>query len=136
MKDVGIKLRQARENMDISIEEAAEDLNLMAEEINGLENGDIKFFDNVPKIKELIEIYGKYLGLHCELLIDDFNEYLFDYTSKVSLQAIKKAEKNDDDKLKPKSPYTIEHKGMTMVAKIIYLLIFSGLLLMLYYYLK
>ncbi len=136
MKDVGIKLKQAREAMEISIDEAAQDLNLMVEEIDNLEKGDIKFFDNVPKIKELIEIYGKYLGLHYELLVDDFNEYLFDYTSKISLQAIKKAEKKEEDNSKPKSPYTIEQKGMSKMKKIICLLFLVGCLIMIYYYFK
>ena len=44
--------------------------------------------------------------------VNEFNEYLFDYTSKISIEDIKKAQsiakKDEEDKIK--SPYTIEHK--------------------------
>lgn len=112
MEEIGLKFLEAREGMDISLEEAAEDLNVDVSEIDNLEKGNIKHFSDVFQVRYLIEKYGKYLGLDYELLVDDFNEYLFDFTSKISLQAIKKAKKEKknvkDDKLK--SPYTLEKK--------------------------
>ena len=62
-------------------------------------------------LKYLIRDYSKYLGLDKEDLVNEFNEYLFDYTSKISLEDIKKAEamaKPEEDNIK--SPYTIEPK--------------------------
>ena len=48
-------------------------------------------------------------------MIDEFNEYLFDYTSKISLDDIKKAKKKAERNQAKKdkriaSPYTIERR--------------------------
>lgn len=133
MQEIGLKFKKTRESMEISLEEAAEDLNLLVGEIDNLEKGNIKFFDNVPRIKELIEIYGKYLGLHYQLLIDEFNEYLFDYTSKISLQAVKKADKKTtkDDKLH--SPYTIEKPKNVLFLSIIIIAILVVTIILFYF---
>ena len=111
MKEIGEKLKEAREAMGISISEAAEDLKLEVSQIENLEKGDMETFKDIYYLKYLIRDYSKYLGLNKEDLVNEFNEYLFDYTSKISLEDIKQAQniiKNDDDRIK--SPYTIEHK--------------------------
>lgn len=111
MKEIGEKLKEAREAMGISISEAAEDLKLEVSQIENLEKGDMETFKDVYYLKYLIRDYSKYLGLNKEDLVNEFNEYLFDYTSKISLEDIKQAQtimKADDDRIK--SPYTIEHK--------------------------
>ncbi len=111
MKEIGEKLKEAREAMGISISEAAEDLKLEVSQIENLEKGDMETFKDVYYLKYLIRDYSKYLGLNKEDLVNEFNEYLFDYTSKISLEDIKQAQtiiKDDDDRIK--SPYTIEHK--------------------------
>lgn len=111
MKEIGEKLKEAREAMGISVSEAAEDLKLEVSQIENLEQGDMENFKDVYYLKYLIRDYSKYLGLNKEDLVNEFNEYLFDYTSKISLEDIKQAKemiKNDDDKIR--SPYTIEHK--------------------------
>ena len=111
MKEIGEKLKEAREAMGISISEAAEDLKLEVSQIENLEKGDMENFKDIYYLKYLIRDYSKYLGLNKEDLVNEFNEYLFDYTSKISLEDIKQAQtivKNDDDRIK--SPYTIEHK--------------------------
>lgn len=111
MKEIGEKLKEAREAMGISISEAAEDLKLEVSQIENLEQGDMENFKDVYYLKYLIRDYSKYLGLNKEDLVNEFNEYLFDYTSKISLEDIKQAKemiKKDEDKIR--SPYTIEHK--------------------------
>lgn len=111
MKEIGEKLKEAREAMGISTSEAAEDLKLEVSQIENLENGDMENFKDIYYLKYLIRDYSKYLGLDKEDLVNEFNEYLFDYTSKISLEDIKKAKelvKPEDDKIK--SPYTVEHK--------------------------
>ena len=111
MKEIGEKLKEAREAMGISISEAAEDLKIEVSQIENLEKGYMETFKDVYYLKYLIRDYSKYLGLNKEDLVNEFNEYLFDYTSKISLEDIKQAQnliKEDEDKIK--SPYTIEHK--------------------------
>lgn len=116
MKEIGEKLKDAREAMGISTNEAAEDLKLEVSQIENLENGDMENFKDIYYLKYLIRDYSKYLGLDKEDLVNEFNEYLFDYTSKISLEDIKKAKelaKPEEEKIK--SPYTIEHKSKAPV---------------------
>ena len=111
MNEIGEKLKEAREAMGISTSEAAEDLKIEIDQIENLEEGNMEIFKDIYYLKYLIRDYSKYLGLDKEDLVNEFNEYLFDYTSKISLEDIKKAQsmtKVEEDKIK--SPYTIEHK--------------------------
>ena len=112
MKEIGERLRDAREAMGITTAEAAEDLKIEINQIENLEEGNMEMFKDIYSLKYLIRDYSKYLGLDKEDLVNEFNEYLFDYTSKISIEDIKQAQAmaktEEDDKIK--SPYTIEHK--------------------------
>lgn len=122
MKEIGEKLKEARENIGISVEEAAEDLKIDASQIINIENGEVEQFQDVFNLKYFIRDYAKYLGLNKEQIIDDFNEYLFDYTSKISLDDIKREKKiKNEDKIK--SPYTIERKSEKIYQNFIYIAI-------------
>lgn len=111
MNDIGIKLKAAREKIGISLEEAAEDMKVSLEQINEIETGEMDNFQDIYFLKYFIRDYAKYLGLDKEELVDEFNEYLFDYTSKLSLEEIKKEVKQVKDELnRIKSPYTIERE--------------------------
>ena len=127
MKEIGEKLKEARENMGISIEEVSSGLNVNIKQIENIESGNMEAFKDIFYLKYFIRDYAKYLGLNKEDLVDEFNEYLFDYTSKLSLDEIKKAqreEKKDKIEKKIKSPYTIERKsGFYIPPIIIYSLI-------------
>lgn len=113
MKEIGESLQEAREEMGISYEEASEDLKIEKEDIENMEAGNVTYFKDIFHLKTLIKDYSKYLGLDSDKLLDDFNEYLFDYTSKISLDDIKKAKKKSDKEDRKKerkisSPYTYE----------------------------
>lgn len=133
MKEIGEKLKEARENMGITMEEVAGDLNVNLKQIENIESGNMEAFKDIFYLKYFIRDYAKYLGLNKEDLVDEFNEYLFDYTSKLSLEEIKKAQKEErKDKIekKIKSPYTIERKsGFYVPPVLIYTLI--GILIVL-----
>lgn len=123
MKEIGEKLKETRENIGISIEEAAEDLKVRPSQIEEAESGNMKTFKDIFSLKFFIRDYSKYLGLNYDEMVDDFNEYLFDYTSKLSLDEIKKANE-DDKKTKIKgqrivSPYTAEKKRKMIIPPII-----------------
>lgn len=111
MKEIGEKLKEARESIGISIEEAAEDLKIRPSQIENLEQGNKDAFNDLFYLKYFIRDYAKYLGLDKEDLVDEFNEYLFDYTSKLSLDDIKNARKGKTKTKSIKSPYTIERKS-------------------------
>lgn len=136
MKEIGEKLKEARESIGVSIEEVAEDLKLRPSQIENIESGNTDAFKDMFYLKYFIRDYAKYLGLDKEDLIDEFNEYLFDYTSRLSLDDIKAAKKKKKEVKKIKSPYTIERKNRTslimfgiyviialLIAMIIYLII-------------
>ena len=136
MKEIGEKLKEARENMGISIDEVSGDLNVPVKQIENLEEGNMESFKDIFYLKYFIRDYAKYLGLNKEDLVDEFNEYLFDYTSKLSLEEIKKAQKEEKkDKIenKIKSPYTIERKSGIYIPPIfIYIAIILLIALLLY----
>lgn len=138
MKEIGEKLKEAREAMGITTSEAAEDLKLEVSQIENLEEGNMEIFKDIYYLKYLIRDYSKYLGLDKEDLVNEFNEYLFDYTSKISLEDIKKAKemaKPEEDKIK--SPYTIEHKNKPpVVVFTIYVLVVLVLILVLIFVIK
>ena len=111
MKEIGEKLREARESMGISVEEAAEDLKIKPSQLEDIELGNKEAFKDIFSLKYFIRDYSKYLGLNYEDMVDDFNEFLFDYTSKISIDDIKKASSKGKEKNKVKkivSPYTID----------------------------
>lgn len=114
MKEIGDKLREARESMGISIEEAAQDLKLRPSQLENIEEGNKEAFKDIFYLKMFIKNYAKYLGLDYEEMVEEFNEYLFDFTSKISIDDIKKAEKEQRKKekklktVKISSPYTVE----------------------------
>ena len=106
MKDIGIKLKEKREENGVSVEEAAEDLKMRPSQIENLENGNSEAFKDVMSLKYFIRDYAKYLGLDGEKMIDEFNEFLFDFTSKIPVQEIEKAKEKKNNKKDVVSPYT------------------------------
>ena len=136
MKEIGEKLKDARENIGISIEEAAEDLKLRPSQIEDIEQGNMEAFQDVFFLKYFIRDYSKYLGLDYEDLVDEFNEYLFDYTSKISLSDIKKAQeqlketKKEENKIS--SPYTKapkEKNNKLIIIGLIFVTILMGVII-------
>ena len=115
MKEIGESFKEKREEIGITLEEVSKDLGIKEVLLENLEEGNAKVFKDILEIKDTIESYSKYLGLSYEDMIDEFNEYLFDYTSKISLEDIKKAKKKAERNQAKKdkriaSPYTIERR--------------------------
>ena len=106
MKDIGLKLKEKREENGVSIEEVAEDLKMRPSQIISLEEGKKEDFKDVLFLKYFIRDYAKYLGLDGEEMVDEFNEFLFDYTSKIPLEEIEKARLGFVNKKEIISPYT------------------------------
>lgn len=130
-------MKSARESMGISIEEAAEDLKMRPIQIENIEQGNMEAFKDIFYLKYFIRDYSKYLGLDHEEMVDEFNEFLFDYTSKISLDDIKKAKEKSAQKEKAKriiSPYTLETKRKINIPPyIIYILIGIFIVLIIYF---
>lgn len=139
MKDIGQKLKEARETIGLSLEETANDLKVEDSQIADIENGNLKAFDDIVTLKYFIRDYAKYLGLDYDDIVDEYNEYLFDSTSKISLADIKEAKRRiekKENKEKEKivrSPYTIIRKDRTKQKVILWSLLFFLLFLLVSY---
>ena len=123
MRDIGLKLKEKREENGVSIEEAAEDLKVRPKQILSLEEGKKGDFKDVVFLKYLIRDYSKYLGLDSEKMVDEFNEFLFDFTSRIPVEEIEEAKKEKKENKKIASPYTLNFNNDNKKNYIIYLII-------------
>lgn len=114
LNDVGELLRSTREGSGVSLEEASADLEIKTLILENIEDGNIGCFKDIFVLKDNIRNYAKYLGLDADKVIDDFNEYLFEYTSKIPVEDIEKAmeekQKEEVSEVKIVSPYTVSKK--------------------------
>ena len=111
MKDIGESFKEKREEIGITLEEVSKDLGIKEVLLENLEEGNAKVFKDILEIKDTIESYSKYLGLDTEKIMDEYNDYLFEKTSKISINDIKeRLEKTNKEKVvkKIKSTYTKE----------------------------
>ncbi len=115
MKEIGLRLKEKRISNGVSLEEAAEDLKMRVSQLESIENGRKEDFKDVLSLKLFIRDYAKYLGLDGEEMLDSFNEYLFEQTSKISLEEIEQAKRDKEEKekdMKILSPYTVTSKDI------------------------
>ena len=115
MKELGIYLKKTRISNGVSLEEASKDIDVSIVELENIEKGNTRAFKDIYKMKEYVRIYAKYLGLNSDKVMDEFNEFIFEHTSKLSLDDIKNArdkeeESTDTNKIKSPLPLNIKLK--------------------------
>ncbi len=111
MKELGNYLKTTREANGVSIDEAADDLNIDVFLLESLEEGNTRAFKDMLGVRDIVRDYSKYLGLNSEEVIDEYNDFLFEHTSKISLKDIMEAEKKDEkNSASISSPYTYIRK--------------------------
>ena len=131
MNDIGETLRDARESSGVSLNEVSKDLDIKVEILQNIEEGKSGAFKDIFELKSLISNYAKYLGLDAEKLVDEFNEYMFEYTSKIPIKEIEKTielkikEEKKDEKIV--SPYTKEKKKYN---NWVYIVVYAVIILM------
>ncbi len=125
MDEIGSLFKATRESSGISIEEVSNDLDIKDVMIENIEDGKIGSFKDIYELKGYVESYAKYLGLDETKIIDKFNEYLFEYTSKIPVKEIEEAVLEQTKELKVEnkitSPYT---KKISKHKKSYYILIY------------
>ena len=111
MKEIGEELKQLRKKSGVDLEEASHDLNIIEIELECIEAGNAKAFKDIYELKDKVRLYAKYLGVDEDKIADEFNDFLFEKTSKISLNDVKKikeekkkTKEEDDDRVS--SPYT------------------------------
>jgi cytoskeletal protein RodZ len=134
LNNLGGLLKEKRETKGVSISEASNDLKIKEVVLENIEEGNIGAFKDIYVLKEQIRNYAKYLGLNHESIVDEFNEYLFEYTSKIPIKEIEKEiskqnNKIEKDELKVSSPYT---KPMKKYPKSYYFLIYAIIILLVF----
>lgn len=136
MNEIGELLRSTREDSGVSLEEASADLEIKTLILENIEDGNIGCFKDIFVLKDNIYNYSKYLGLEPEKIIDKFNEYLFEYTSKIPLEDIEKAmmeqkkEEEETKEMKIVSPYTVSPKKYNSKLFIVLYVILAVLVLL------
>lgn len=121
MKELGEYLKRTRISSGVSITEAAEDLELSTSQLENIESGNVRAFKDVYDLKQYIKQYARYLSLDPEKIVDEFNGFLFEHTSKISLDDIKAAQKKiEENNKKVKSPYTMVYKKKLGVWPIVF----------------
>ncbi len=130
MDEIGSTLKEARESSGVSLSEASKDLEIKEIILENIEAGKIGAFKDVFELKGLIHDYAKYLGLEEDKMIDDFNEYLFEYTSKIPVKELEKTiemQLKEEETEKIVSPYT---KKITKYNQKYYILIYLIIILL------
>lgn len=140
MNEIGELLRVTREESGVSLEEASTDLKIKTLILENIEEGNMGCFKDIFLLKDYIYDYAKYLGLNPDKVIDDFNEYLFEYTSKIPVEEIEKEiqkQKKDEAKVdKIASPYTLEKSRHTKLEYILYVILAVLVLLLILWSVK
>lgn len=134
MHSLGNLLKEKRESKGVNISEAGNDLKIKEVILENIEEGNLGAFKDIYVLKDYIRSYAKYLGLNPDELIDEFNEYLFEYTSKIPLKEIEKEmekqnSKNHKEELKMNSPYT---KPMKKYPQIYYILLYAIIIVLVF----
>lgn len=141
MKELGQYLKEVRESNGVGVEEASSDLGLTENVINNIELGNTRAFKDMLELKEIVKDYSKYLGLDPEKIIDEFNDFLFEHTSKINLSDILEAEEHEKKKKQDKSkkivsPYTqirkkyISPKQYKMLGIVLLIICFLSILVL------
>ena len=108
MKELGEYLKKTRIDNGVDLEEAAEDLNMSKDDVENMEEGNVRAFKDILNLRTKMKEYAKYLGLDSESVADEFNDFLFEHTSKINLNDILEAQKKlEKEDKKVVSPYTV-----------------------------
>ena len=128
MDSIGSLLKETRESSGVTIAEASQDLNIKENYLLNIEDGKIGCFKDIFELKSYITNYAKYLGLDGDKLIDEFNEYMFEYTSKIPVKEIERQAQIQakEEANKISSPYTRKTKKYKKSSYIAIYIIYMG----------
>ncbi len=127
MEEIAELLRETRIESGIELSEVSKDLDISEIILTNIEEGKIGSFKDIFLLKDYIGNYAKYLGLNSDKILEEFNEYLFEYTSKIPVKEIEKTIelKVKDNEEKVVSPYTHpQPKNKRYYYVMVYILIF------------
>ncbi len=130
MDQIGLLLKETREESGVSLIEASNDLKIKQVILENIEEGNSGAFKDIFELKEYVLSYAKYLGLDLKIIEEKFNSYVFEFTSKIPVKEIEKQviDKKIEEtrEIKIVSPYTREknNKNLNRLLIIIYIWVF------------
>jgi len=138
LEEIAELLKNTREESGIGLEEVSKDLEINEVFLKNIEEGKIGSFKDIFVLKNYISEYSKYLGLNSSKILDEFNEYLFEYTSRIPVKEIEKTielnTKETQGEEKVVSPYTLNNpKSKRGIYIIIYILVFILVILTIFW---
>ncbi len=137
MEEIAEILKEAREEAGIELSEVSKDLDISEIILQNIEQGKIGSFKDVFTLKNYIFSYAKYLGLEPNKIIEEFNEYLFEYTSKIPIKELEKTielNTKDINEDRVASPYTLKKpKSKRGIYILFYILIFFLVILAIFW---
>ena len=133
MEEIGNLFLLTREAAGVSLKEVSEDLDIEEVILENIEDGKSGAFSDVFVLKNYIADYAKYLGLDSDKIVDEFNEFIFEATSKIPIKEIEKQiteNKKNEDEEKIISPYTKKEKKVKNgLYLFIYIILVAALIL-------
>ena len=130
MEEIGNLFLLTREAAGVSLKEVSEDLDIEQAILENIEDGKAGAFSDVFVLKEYVANYAKYLGLDADKIVDEFNEFIFEATSKIPIKEIEKQiteNKKNEEENRVISPYTKKEKkvknGMYLTIYIVLVLL-------------
>lgn len=140
MEEIGNLFLLTREAAGVSLKEVSEDLDIEQAILENIEDGKSGAFSDVFVLKNYVFDYAKYLGLDADKIIDEFNEYVFESTSKIPVREIEKKivqNKKEDTEEKIISPYTKrEKKVKNGLYLLLYILIVCSIIVAVFWSVK
>ena len=135
MKYIGEQFREKREEIGISIAEVSNDLKVDAVVIENLEDGNDKVFKDILELKDMVSLYAKYLDLDEDKLLDELNDYLFEKTSKISIDDINNSfVKMQAEEKKISTPYTADLKNKKNNYTLLIIIVLLVFILLVFYF--
>lgn len=129
MEEIGNLFLLTREAAGVSLKEVSEDLDIDEAILENIEDGKSGAFSDVFMLKNYVSDYAKYLGLDADKIVDEFNEFIFEATSRIPIKEIEKQiseNKKEEVEEKIVSPYTRREKK---VKNGVYLVVYIFLVL-------
>lgn len=135
MKYIGEQFKEKREEIGISIAEVSNDLKVDAVVIENLEDGNDKVFKDILELKDMVSLYAKYLDLDEDKLLDELNDYLFEKTSKISIDDINNSfVKMQTEEKKISTPYTVDLKNKKNNYTLLIIIVLLVFILLVFYF--
>lgn len=137
MNEIGKNFKLARTDAGLSLEEVEKDTKIPASAIEQIEEGSIGSFKDIFVLRDYLTTYAKYLVMDESKVLDKFNEYMFEYTTKLPTERIEKEmkkqkikeekEEKESNSIKVSTPY-LSFKEKNSYKSLIIPLIIIGIL--------